>query len=144
MFKTRSTVSYKLQESEPPVSMSFEFFLRRLSPHPFINHLSAEYNDNGKLRVKGVVVRQLRSSHDVIVHARKEVILSAGAFESSKLLMLSGIGPARHLSELGVPLIKHLPVGQTLYEHMGVMGPVFTVTNANDGLVNLEEILTVK
>lgn len=94
--------------------------------------------------MKGVVVRQLRSSHDVIVRARKEVILSAGAFESSKLLMLSGIGPARHLSELGVPLIKHLPVGQTLYEHMGVMGPVFTVTNANDGLVNLEDILTVK
>lgn len=97
-----------------------------------------------QLSVKGVVVRQLNSRFDVTVRARKEVILSAGAFESPKLLMLSGVGPAGHLRELGIPLVKHLPVGQTLYEHMGVMGPVFTVPNVNDGLVNLERVATVK
>lgn len=94
--------------------------------------------------MKDVVVRQLNNPNDVTVRARKEVILSAGAFESSKLLMLSGVGPAEQLAHLDIPLVKDLPVGQTLYEHMGVMGPVFTVPNANDGLINLERVFTVK
>lgn len=94
--------------------------------------------------MKDVVVRQLNNPNDVTVRARKEVILSAGAFESSKLLMLSGVGPAGQLAQLDIPLVKDLPVGQTLYEHMGVMGPVFTVPNANDGLINLERVFTVK
>lgn len=99
---------------------------------------------NGKFDVSGVVVRQLRAGHDVSIRARKEVILSAGAFESSKLLMLSGVGPAAHLAQLDIPLVKDLPVGRTLYEHMGVMGPVFITPKVNDGLVNLEQIVTVQ
>lgn len=98
---------------------------------------------NGR-SVKGVVVKQLGSPHDVFVRARKEVILSAGAFESPKLLMLSGVGPAQQLRHLDIPLVKDLPVGQTMYEHMGVMGPMFTMSNVNDGIVNLDEILTIK
>lgn len=37
-----------------------------------------------------------------IAHARKEVIISAGALNSPKLLMLSGVGPRRHLANLRV------------------------------------------
>lgn len=94
--------------------------------------------------MKGVVVKQRKNAHDVIVRARKEVILSGGAFESSKLLILSGVGPVKQLAQLDIPLVKDLPVGETLYEHMGVMGPVFTASNVNDGLVNLEQVLSVK
>ncbi|XP_067634951.1 glucose dehydrogenase [FAD, quinone]-like [Eurosta solidaginis] len=61
------------------------------------------------------------------VHARKEVILSAGAFNSPQLLMLSGIGPADNLKAINVPLVKELPVGKLLYDHMCHFGPVFTV-----------------
>lgn len=104
--------------------------------------ISAGYNE--KMEVRGVVVRQVKGDHDVSIRARKEVILCGGAFESSKLLMLSGVGPAQHLAELGIPLVKDLPVGQTLYEHMGVMGPVFVAPKANDGLTNLEQILTTQ
>lgn len=40
------------------------------------------------------------------VYCRKEVILSAGTIGSAKILLLSGIGPSNHLSEIGVSLIK--------------------------------------
>ncbi|XP_067634952.1 glucose dehydrogenase [FAD, quinone]-like [Eurosta solidaginis] len=57
--------------------------------------------------------------------ARKEVILSAGAFNSPQLLMLSGIGPADNLKAIGVPVIQELPVGKLMYDHMSHVGPVF-------------------
>ena len=53
------------------------------------------------------------------VRARKEVIVSGGAFGSPQLLMLSGVGPADHLQELGIPLVHELPgVGQNLQDHI--------------------------
>ena len=51
--------------------------------------------------------------------ATKEVIVSAGAFQSPQLLMLSGIGPADMLRSAGVTLKKELPgVGQNLQDHL--------------------------
>lgn len=54
-------------------------------------------------------------------HARREVILTAGAIGSPRLLMLSGIGPADHLRNVGVEARHHLPgVGENLQDHIDI------------------------
>jgi choline dehydrogenase len=51
--------------------------------------------------------------------AAKEVILSAGGIMSPRLLMLSGIGPAAHLRDLGIPVVVDAKnVGQNLHDHL--------------------------
>jgi choline dehydrogenase len=52
------------------------------------------------------------------VRARREVVLTAGAANTPKLLLLSGIGDATLLAEIGVPVRHHLPgVGENLQDH---------------------------
>ncbi len=51
-------------------------------------------------------------------HARAEVILAAGAFNSPQLMQLSGLGPATHLQALGIPVVADMPgVGANLQDH---------------------------
>lgn len=51
--------------------------------------------------------------------ARKEVILSAGAFQSPLLLMVSGIGPADTLSKFNIPVVSNLTaVGKNMDDHV--------------------------
>jgi choline dehydrogenase-like flavoprotein len=52
--------------------------------------------------------------------ATHEVIISAGAFNSPKLLMLSGIGPAEHLRACDIDPVVDLPVGDNLQDHVGM------------------------
>jgi choline dehydrogenase-like flavoprotein len=59
-------------------------------------------------------------------HAAAEVILSAGAIDSPRLLMLSGIGNARDLRALHIPVVADLPgVGQNLQDHIILAGLAF-------------------
>jgi choline dehydrogenase len=67
-------------------------------------------------RAVGVVYRQGGVSHTV--RARREVIVCGGALNSPQLLMLSGIGPADHLTSLGIAVRHDLPgVGQDMQDH---------------------------
>ncbi len=68
-------------------------------------------------RAVGVEVE--RGGNVEVIRANKEVIVSASSFNSPKLLMLSGIGPAEHLKEHGIEVIADRPgVGQNLMDHM--------------------------
>jgi choline dehydrogenase-like flavoprotein len=52
------------------------------------------------------------------VEAEREVILSAGAYQSPQLLLLSGIGPADHLQPVQIAVRQDLPVGEGLQDHL--------------------------
>lgn len=66
-------------------------------------------------RAIGVVVERQGELHRVYAD---EIVLSGGAIASPQLLLLSGIGPARDLEALGIPVIHDLPgVGQNLRDH---------------------------
>ncbi|MEM7801794.1 MAG: choline dehydrogenase [Chloroflexota bacterium] len=65
-----------------------------------------------------------------IAYASKEVILSGGAINSPQLLLLSGIGPAEHLKEVGVQVKIDLPgVGQNLHDHLATMVTYYATQN---------------
>lgn len=71
-------------------------------------------------RAVGVAYRSGRVERQV--RARREVVLSAGALLSPQLLMLSGVGPAAHLREHGIPVVHDLPgVGRNLHDHVDVV-----------------------
>jgi len=61
------------------------------------------------------------------VFVQKEVILSAGTLNSPKILMLSGIGPKRHLENMNIEVAKNLPVGRNLQDHVTSDGIVIRV-----------------
>lgn len=67
-------------------------------------------------RATGVVFKQ--AGHVYTAKANKEVIVSGGAIESPRILMLSGIGPRAELEEAGIKPVHDLPgVGKNLHDH---------------------------
>jgi choline dehydrogenase len=58
-------------------------------------------------RARGVEIR--RGGRAEVIRARKEVVVAASSINSPKLLMLSGIGPAAHLAEHGIPVVADRP-----------------------------------
>jgi choline dehydrogenase len=79
---------------------------------------------------RAVGVEYLQGDQRYTAQATKEIILSAGAFFSPKLLLQSGIGPADELKSLGIPMGVDLPgVGKNLQDHMQL--PVVYQTKVN-------------
>jgi choline dehydrogenase len=80
---------------------------------------------------RAVGVEYLKDGQSVVARADREVVLSAGAYNSPQLLLLSGIGPADEIREHGIPIVADVPgVGRNLMEHascpviMAANGPV--------------------
>ena len=72
---------------------------------------------DGQRRAAGVRVRASDGAETTVV-ARREVVLCAGAIDTPRLLLLSGIGPAGELRPLGIEVARDLPgVGRNLTDH---------------------------
>ncbi|XP_025837647.1 glucose dehydrogenase [FAD, quinone]-like isoform X2 [Agrilus planipennis] len=79
---------------------------------------------------KILINEQTKEAHGVVfnkygtrrtVHANKEIILTAGSVQSPQLLLLSGVGPADHLHEVGIDVIVDSPgVGQNMQDHIAM------------------------
>ncbi|MEP3046318.1 MAG: GMC family oxidoreductase N-terminal domain-containing protein [Roseibium sp.] len=98
-------------------AVSFLSPIRKRRNLAICTHARAVSIKMSKGRAKGVEVVKSRSKE--LLTASKEVILSAGAINSPRLLMLSGIGDAIELARLGIDPVHHLPgVGKNLQDHL--------------------------
>lgn len=74
------------------------------------------------------------------VQARKEVIVSSGALNSPKLLMLSGIGPKYHLENLNIPVLVNLNVGKNLQDHVTTDAFIIGLSNKTSTIATGEQL----
>ncbi len=82
-------------------------------------------------RARGVAYRLGEAGHEVEAQAVREVVLAAGAIDSPKLLLLSGIGPPEELERHGITTLLPLSgVGRNLRDHLanGVLATVHAET----------------
>lgn len=107
--------------------------------HSVLNTTSLKVYNNTlaqKIHFRGRTAKAVEVSSggvDYMLKARKEIVISAGAFQSPQLLMVSGIGPRETLQGLGIPVLKDLAgVGQNLHDqaYFGATYPVNVPTNS--------------
>ncbi|XP_031341061.1 glucose dehydrogenase [FAD, quinone]-like [Photinus pyralis] len=96
-------------------------------PHSYVTKILI---DAATKRAYGVVFA--RHQRYLVAKSRNEIVLSAGAYRSPQLLMLSGIGPADHLINLEIPVICDLPVGKFFKDHSSYAG-LNVLTNHSNG-----------
>lgn len=77
-------------------------------------------------------VEFVRADKKYRVTAKREVILSSGTFHSPQLLSLSGVGLEKDLRRIGVPLIKELPVGRNMHDHLTFSELTFVTNKTSD------------
>ncbi len=71
---------------------------------------------------RAIGVEYRKNGQAKLAYAEREIICSAGAFQSAQLLMLSGIGDARHLESVGVaPVLDLKGVGRNLHDHVAAV-----------------------
>ncbi|XP_065084401.1 glucose dehydrogenase [FAD, quinone]-like [Ochlerotatus camptorhynchus] len=80
-------------------------------------------------------VTYTKNFRNVDIHARKEVILTAGAINTPQILMLSGVGPEDLLQDIKVPVNENLPVGQNLIDSIVFSGLTFVLNETGHALL---------
>ncbi|KAF6202603.1 hypothetical protein GE061_003001 [Apolygus lucorum] len=109
---------------------------KRKNLHILTNALVTKITTEGN-RATGIEM-SVDSGKSVNVKATKEVVVSAGAIDSPKVLMLSGIGPKQHLESFGIDVVMDLPVGSYLQDHGYTQIP-FSVSHGTTDLNDLED-----
>ncbi|EZA60260.1 hypothetical protein DMN91_010530 [Ooceraea biroi] len=111
----------------------------RKNLHIALNATATKVNTRklgSKVKAEGITV--LMNGRHYNVRAKKEVILAAGAINSPQLLLLSGIGPKKHLDSVGIRTVHDLPgVGENLHNHAS-FGVDFALNQANEDELNID------
>ncbi|XP_050713623.1 glucose dehydrogenase [FAD, quinone]-like [Eriocheir sinensis] len=104
--------------------------------HVVMNALVTEVLFDDRKRAIGVKFEKNGKTRTVM--AQREVIVSAGAVGSPKLLMLSGVGPEKHLRHHKIPVIVNLNgVGENFHDHPSVFGMTWTVKRGSDSVFRI-------
>ena len=129
-FPLNEDVNGEHQEGFGPMPMTVDQGIRASTYHSFISknrktNLTISTNSfvNKLLIQEGVAkgVSYTKANRQLNVRANREIILCAGAINSPQILMLSGIGRAQDLRDLGIEVHCDLPgVGQNLMDHLEV------------------------
>lgn len=91
----------------------------------YANTMAQKIIFNANKTATGVRVESLGLNYNI--HASKEVIVSAGAFHSPQLLMVSGVGPKETLQKFDIDVVADRPgVGQNMWDHI-LFGPAYEV-----------------
>ncbi|KAK5634994.1 hypothetical protein RRF57_010707 [Xylaria bambusicola] len=98
----------------------YEPIRQRENLHVILNaHVTKIIFSDGEPQPKAIGVQYSHEGQTKIASAGKEIIISAGALQSPKLLELSGIGNAEILRRNGIEVVKDLPgVGENLQDHL--------------------------
>lgn len=84
---------------------------------------------NAQKVADGVIISEDNfSGAERVIHAAKEIILSAGSFHTPQTLKLSGVGPSNELSRFKIPVKSNSPmVGRNLFDHISL--PLYVTVN---------------
>lgn len=114
-FYNPATVEPVSQQRESSQTSFLDYAMRTTSIKVYAHTLAHQILFTNNKTANGVLVQS--GSKNYTLSATKEVILSAGAFQSPQLLMLSGIGPQETLQQHNIPVLSNLPgVGQNLQD----------------------------
>ena len=121
-------------EGVGPVPMNNPDKVRMSTSLTYLNPVRHRLNltVRGNVLVRKIVIQgqkavgvEVESGEEAFFIEGEEIVLSAGAIASSQILMLSGVGPASHLKELGIDVVHDLPgVGQNMRDHPNIRVPL--------------------
>lgn len=106
---------YPLKDERDNLYLSLKSYVRKITFNRTRTATGVEVNVDGRV---------------INLRARKEVILAAGAINTAQILMNSGIGPREHLEDVGIDVLRDLPVGKNLKDP--VIFPGFVLTFDDD------------
>jgi choline dehydrogenase len=114
-FYNPSTITPVKQHRSSSQASFLEYAMQTTSIKVYTHALARRILFTEDKTVNGVLVQS--GAKNYTLSAKKEVILSAGAFQSPQMLMVSGVGPKETLQQYGIPVIADLPgVGQNLQD----------------------------
>lgn len=122
-----TTIDPRTQKRESSQTSFLEEASGRNNLKVYTNALAKKILFNASKKATGVAVTSNFGLTRFTLSARKEVIVSAGAFQSPQLLMVSGIGPRAELNKFRIPIIsERRGVGQGMEDHV-FFGPTWRV-----------------